>query len=636
MDEEPTSNHGANHLKNRNKKRKSAQKRFLQNAKGFGRKNSFGRGAELEQDEYNYFVEILEALGTIASDNGEERSTMANNVYEQARGKEIKVSSNQLSSRVLENLLGFTDEGTLEHVIEVFGENFRVLCCDRFASHVLQKALLVAMVRCVAGLQVEVEQDDGAVVAHKKQKSDVGRELEYNLKEEFGEGHRKICGKFVKKVAKFLLNNLEEFVWDSFGNYVIRQCVLNLAGILELKTGKGEAVEVKKLTVPEKWTKLINDFSSRLLAWPQFAEFPYNEFTSVLLQNLLTALERSEDKYQLELINEKLMSESLLLEVKEQDDNEEGQEDHSNLPKVFQQDSSIRLLEAMLAVADAEFLKDQLYKKLFQGKIVELSKLRGTNFAVQKLLDNISDKHILEHIFSEFDGGLEEILQLGHTGVVASLAKACARLSCQQGKFIKLLLDGLHCSETGGDKLLTSVLKLMPPEVVAKQESAQIHIHGSIILQSVLDFNKPIKLVSAILDTKSDQLAKIFTDPKGSFVVNAFIRSKFVGEKSREKLIRHMEGCYMDLALSSHGSRVLELLYEAAGPALKESIVKELSERIAQLNSKPWGAIINRKLLVETYRNNPTQWKNAKASSGDKVGRMFDKLIDGGGGKKRK
>lgn len=638
MEAEVATDRGANHAKNRNKKRKSAQKRFLQNAKGFGRKNSFGRGAELEQDEYNYFVEILEALGNVG-DDGEERSTMANNVYEQAKGKEIKVASNQLSSRVLENLLGFTDEGTLEHVMEVFGENFRVVCCDRFASHVLQKGLLVAMVRCVAGLQAELEGEDAGT---KKQKSEVGRELEYNLKEEFGEGHRKVCGKFVKKVAKFLLNNLEEFVWDSYGNYVIRQCVLNLAGVVEIKAGKGEAVEVRKLTVPEKWMKLINEFSGRLLAWPQFADFPYNEFTSVLLQNLLTALERSEDKYQLQLIGDKLMEESFLLEVEdEKDDESEEPEDALKLPKVFQQDSSVRLLEVLLAVADPEFFKDQLYKKLFQGKIVALSKSRGTNFAVQKLLDNVSDKHILEHIFSELDDGLEEILQLGHTGVVASLAKACARLSCQQGKFIKLLLDGLHSSEVGGDKLLTSVLKLMPPEVVAKQESAQIHIHGSIILQSVLDFNKPIKLVSAILDTKSDQLAKIFTDPKGSFVVNAFVRSKFVGEKSREKLIRHMEGCYMDLALSSHGSRVLELLYEAAGPAQKESIVKELSERVAQLNSKPWGAIINRKLQVDNYRKNPTQWKAASktgvSGSGDKVGRMFDKLIEtGGGGKKRK
>uniref|UniRef100_A0A1Q3EYA6 Putative rna-binding protein n=1 Tax=Culex tarsalis TaxID=7177 RepID=A0A1Q3EYA6_CULTA len=618
---------GANHFKNRNKKKKSAGKRFLQNAKGFGRKNSFGRGAELEQDEYNYFVEILEALTGL--EDADERSTMANNVYEQIREKEIKTSSNQLSSRVLEHLLGFTDEPTLEHLMEVFVDNFRVVCCDKFASHVLQKMLFVAVVRCVGGMQEEEEREEkGGPAAKKVASSELGRELDYNMGQEFGDGHRKVCGKFVKKVAKFLLNNLEDFVWDSFGNYVIRQCILNLAGVAEQKISKGESSVVKRLVVPEKWTKLINEFSLRLLAWPQFAELPYNEFTSVLLQNLLTSLARSEDSYQLAQIGEKLLKESFL---KEEPAAEEGETEAVQLPKVFQHDSSIRLLEVLLSVSSEDFLKDHLYKQLFQGKIVQLSNTRATNFAVQKLLDNVTDKHMLEHIFSELDAGLEEILQQGHTGVVANLAKACNRLSCQQGKFIKLLLDGLHCSDATGEKLLHSVLKLMPPEVLARQETAPIHIHGSVILQAILEFNKPIKLVSAILETKNDALAKIFTDPKGSFTVNAFVRSKFVGEKSREKLIRHLEGCYMDLALSAHGSRALELLYGAASPAQKESIVKELSGRVAQLNSKPWGTIINRKLAVESYRKNPTAWKNGAAATPskavDKVGKLFDKVI---------
>ncbi|XP_053685753.1 nucleolar protein 9 [Sabethes cyaneus] len=623
---------GTNYAKNRNKKRKSAGKRFLQNAKGFGRKNSFGRGAELDQEEYSYFVGILEAITAIGGggEDGteDELCTMANNVYEQIGGKEIKTASNQLSSRVLEHLLGFTDEVTLQHLMTQFGDNFRVVCCDKFASHVLQKLLFVAMLRCVGALQVK---QDGT--AAKKQRSDISREIDYNLAQEFSADHRKLCAKFVKKVAKFLLNNLEEFVWDPFGNYVIRQCILNLAGIAELKIGKGESSEVRKLVVPDKWFKLINEFCSRLLAWPQFGELPFSEFTSALLQSLLASLDRAEDKFQLLQLSEKLLD-SFLPETPPADETEQTEsESTKQLPKVFQQDSSIRLLEALLPVVDSDFLKNQLYKKVFQGNIAALSQSRMANFAIQKLLNNVSDKHVLELIFSELDEGLEEILKLGHTGIVASLAKACSRLACQQGKFVKLLLDALHCSETAGEKLLTSVLKLMPPEVLTEQPSAAINLHGSIILQSVLDFNKPIKMVAAILDTKNDHLAKIFTDPKGSFVANAFVGSKFVGEKSREKLIRHLEGCYMDLALSLHGSHVLELLYDAGSQAQKEAIVRELSERVGQLNSKPWGKIINQKLRVDGYRQNPAQWKNTKLTGQQPA----EKAVDvGRSSKKRK
>ncbi|XP_058456455.1 nucleolar protein 9 [Malaya genurostris] len=600
----------SNYTKNRNKKRKSTNKRFLQNAKGFGRKNSFGRGAELEQDEYNYFLEILETLnGLTGEDVTEERSTMANNVYEQIRNKEIKTSSNQLSSRVLDNLIGFTDEETFQRVMTVFVENFRVMCCDNFASHVLQKTLFVAVLRAAGEKHPE---KDASIGASKKHKSDYSRELEYNLTIEFSSAHRKACGKFLKKVAKFLLNNLEEFVWNSSGNYVIRQCILNLAGIAEVKVGKENTSEAEKITVPDKWFKLINEFCSRLLNWPQFPDLPYKEFTSALLQSILISLNRAEDKFQLKLIGEKLLNDSFLLKSTELEQTEEIMK----LPKVFHTDSSIRLLEILILVAEPEFFKDHLYKRLFQGNALVLSQTRATNFCIQKILDHVSDKHILEQMFSELGTGLEEILQLGHTGVVVSLAKACSRLTCQQGKFIKLLFEALHCSDAGGEKLLASVLQLMPLE---KQTTTttQIHIHGSIVVQNILDFNKPIKLVSAILETKNSHLAKIFTDPKGSFIANAFIDSKFVGEKSRDKLIRHLEGCYMDLALSSHGSRVLELLYEAAGSSPKETIVRELSERIAQLNSKPWGAIVNRKLRVEVYRRNPSQWKSVLKSPGE-------------------
>lgn len=624
--EEPTAEptgpeSGVNHLKNKNKKRKSSQRRFLQNAKGFGRKNSFGRGAELDQEEYSYFVEILEAFN--ANDDNEERVTMANNVYEQVLGKEIKASSNQLSSRVLENLLSFTDETTLERLMQIFVDNFRVVCCDKFASHVLQKMLLIAVIRYVGNIQPETESTQDKP-SKKFSKNNTRNEIAYNFAQSYSEQHVKACGKFVKKVGKFLINNLEEFAWDAFANYVIRQCVSNLAGIAEFKSGKGE-IDIQNFEVPEKWSKLLNEFSDRLLAWPQFVELPYNEYTSVLLQNLVLSLGRSNGSYQINVIGAKLIGECFLIESVPSE--ELNVDEFTNLPKVFQYDCSVRLLEALLTVAEEGLFKEHLYKKLFYGKILLLSKQRTNNFAVQKLIDNVKDKHIMEDIFNELcASGLEEILQLGHTGVVVSLAKACARLACQQGKFMKELLEALHCVDANGEKLVVSILKLMPPEVLVKQENTPIHIHGSIIMQSILEFNKPIKIVSAILETKNERLSKIFTDPKGSFIANAFVKSKFVGEKSREKLIRILEGCYMDLALSAHGSRVLELLYGVADASQKEAIVKELSQRTAQLNSKPWGMIINKKLLVETYRRNPNQWHNT-SNSGNKRSKNFEKLI---------
>lgn len=108
---------------------------------------------------------------------------------------------------------------------------------------------------------------------------------------------------------------------------------------------------------------------------------------------------------------------------------------------------------------------------------------------------------------------------------------------------------------------------------------------------------------------KPQDLSIIFSDPKGSYLVDAFMQSKFIGEKSREKLIKHMEGLYLTLANSKHGSRVFDKLFEAANDNQKESIVTELSERVNQLNGTQSGRIINQKYQVEIYLRNKGQWK---------------------------
>lgn len=52
---------GKNHYKNR-QKRKKKNSRFLRNAKGFAKQGIFGRGTKIEDDHYNYFINILDAM----------------------------------------------------------------------------------------------------------------------------------------------------------------------------------------------------------------------------------------------------------------------------------------------------------------------------------------------------------------------------------------------------------------------------------------------------------------------------------------------------------------------------------------------------------------------------------------------
>lgn len=50
---------GKNSYRNKMRKKK---KKFLANVKGFGKQGNFGRGTHLEQDEWNYYINILDAI----------------------------------------------------------------------------------------------------------------------------------------------------------------------------------------------------------------------------------------------------------------------------------------------------------------------------------------------------------------------------------------------------------------------------------------------------------------------------------------------------------------------------------------------------------------------------------------------
>ncbi|XP_049538785.1 nucleolar protein 9 [Anopheles darlingi] len=663
--EDEQSSVGKQHHKNRAKKRKRAKK-FLHNAKGFGRIGSFGRGEDLDQSQYNYLLSILDSMGK--TEGTEERQLMANNVLGQLEGKEIRTSSNQLGSRVLENLLTYADEETFARLMDTLAEHFRVVCCDSFASHVLQRVLYVAMLRTVAPLQEQPEQEHDEKAAELKESAEKKRKLTaggdergpkdiwpsftYSLQEPYSDEHRRACGAFVERLAKFLVNNLEEFVWNCTANYVVRQCMLHLSGIAEMKVALvgggagtrdsgGDKETVKRLVVPESWSKLLHSFNLHLLEWPQFADLPFGNLTSIVLQTLLQAIANSNDPFQLEQLCTKLHTECFLANLVEANNDEmdesanqytaAGKQEEMKLPQLFHCEGTVRLLEVCLSVASPEFLREKLFAELFRERLKPLALSRACNFAVQKLIDHTADKDTMETIFGELEGSLESILRRGHSGVVLALTNACVRLSCQQGKFIKQLLDALHCGDAGSEKLLTAVLYLMPANVTSAT-APKIHIHGSLILQAILEFNKPIKFVTALLEMNAERLVEILRDPRGSFIANAFVRSRFVGEKSREKMVRHLEGQYGQLALTSHGSRVVELFYEAGNPAQRENIVRELSDSSAQLSGKPWGFILNKRLLIDTYKRDPARWKVAIKSDA-KVERMFDKIV---GGKKRK
>ncbi|KAM3956630.1 nucleolar protein 9 [Aphomia sociella] len=623
---------------NPNKKRvKKKRKNFLANAKKYAKKGQMGRGTRMSEELYQYFVGILEAMKQGIEDN-EERVSLINNVLERTKGEELNIVGNQLGCRVVEILLPYSSAEDLERFIEILSPELRPLCSDNFSSHVIETMLRVTCDRATQHLQINETEEEPK---KKKKKTE----------SKYSEEHIKNCYEFTLKICKYALNNLEDFVWDAYANHILRSALKCLSGITLLPgekpkvnlfretvhTDKGippHQTEMQYKNIPEEFKDLVKEFANRLSSWPQFKDLPYENLTSALLQVLLYAIKNVDKSVTKELIK-KLLNESFAPEdwvsssTDEKknidvDDKDEAEMDigikHVGLPPVFESQSAVRLLEAALFVAKKK-MYTQIYARCFINRLGQLATVPMLNFTVQRLIDNCQVKEEFEPMFEELSSKFNAILASGNTGVLVALAKACLRIKAKQIQFINSLESALATKEEHQKYFAVLCLRLLPGDRVELDKLDKeyfINVHGSVILQCVLEFQRPAKAVTSLMELTPEQLLVIFTDAKGCHVADAFCKSQCVGVKARDKLVWKLKGYYQKLALSQYGSRTFEQVYNAASNEQKIKIMLEISDKSNLLNGSQYGRLVASKLAVDTFKLSQKKWEQTHLKTDNK------------------
>lgn len=363
---------------------------------------------------------------------------LANNVLERTVDEEVTFSCNQLGCRIIEQLLPYASPENLERYIEAFTDQIRILSTDNFSSFVLEQLLCVCCSRATLHLQIEPELDDDETdePATKKDKTEKA-ETEKKDIVTYPQEHIDKCHAFTIKVAKYLLNNLEDFVWDPSANRMLRTSIKCLGGVISApcekpksnlfgnpnpeennKNANKHAMPLVYRQVPAEFKEIVKEHGNRLSQWPQFKDMPYETLTSGLLQMLVFALKNTSKKL-FRVVVKKLLDESFAPDswLNSQDDDKKdvkidlddeyengGDEKEEislkplNLPPVFDSDPAVRLLEAVLHVARSK-LYTQIYAKCFINRLAILSGMPGLNFTVQRLFDNCTVKEEVNIVY---------------------------------------------------------------------------------------------------------------------------------------------------------------------------------------------------------------------------------------------
>ncbi|CAH1738423.1 unnamed protein product [Aphis gossypii] len=551
-------------------KRKPKRMSTYQRAMKFSKRGKFGHGFQIQDEDFQYFLNILK-VSKETFESSDDKCIFVDNVFKQLNGNEVNYCSNQVVSRVVDDLLPSASDQTVLNLIKHFEIDLRPICCDQFASHVLQQLLHVAIYRA------------------------------YKVTNDITETTKENYFNFINKLCKFIINNLEEFIWDTYANHIVRSCIACLCGqpYLCSKTPqqKGESIDINK-----DHKDLLKKYSDCILNIQQFAEMPTNDITSGLLQVLLKSI-ASISKKRYKALVEKIMSECFPSDESSSFD---------NVSWALENNSFSRLLDVIISESPDK-LNKSLYEKYFHNKLANLSIHHNGNFTLQKILSTTVDATKFETMFDEIKGKMSEIISLGYTGVLLELSNACLRLKCKQALFFKTLCESLKCKEETEDGI--TVLILLGLKVADNFDNSckepAINIHGSMIVQNILKFNKPIKMVNNLNNLDTERLVYLLCNVKGSYIGNAYFESAFIGERSREKLIWKLKDYYVTLAKSKSGSRAFDCVWKVADSKQRIMIMNEFLKHESDLISTQFGSIIASKLNLGMFRHKKDEWIKA-------------------------
>ncbi|KAK0625315.1 armadillo-type protein [Bombardia bombarda] len=185
------------------------------NGAGFERE-FFGMLADQEQEYFRHADELLE-LNDFPTP--EERDMFLQNVYREARGKELKLASSQSCSRLMERLILLSSTKQKKHLFDAFAGHFISMVTHMFAGHCCEKLFLQSAPVVTMELAGLVEEE-----------VTVEGEEEEEEEEEDGEATKMSMEALFLATLDEFEGHLSYLLSDRYGSHALRALLAILSG----------------------------------------------------------------------------------------------------------------------------------------------------------------------------------------------------------------------------------------------------------------------------------------------------------------------------------------------------------------------------------------------------------------------
>lgn len=517
----------------------------------------------LDRQELEYLKTIESTLATNAL-LADERQHFIDNVFEEIKGKELKLATNQICSKLLERLILVASDPQLIQILKAFSGHIFKLSMNKYSSHCLETLLRRSA--------KHVEEHPGAQI-------DIDGELN---------SIENLLVMALEEVEK----NIHDMSTNKYSSHVVRLALLILSGLAvdsdtSLRSSKSvaarkftdmEQINLGERVVPTAFSDLGNEMVNVLVKGQDessLRRMALDSLGSPLLQILIRVQAKKSTFSLFDLIFPK---------------GSDNFVDH-----LLDSSTGCHFLEAVIGALPRKKLLS--FYQYFSGKTLKLSQRDHAKYVVASLLkSNLGPR---QEIVSEL---LPEISQLVSSGEFALL---------------NAMLEA--SSEIQRDQIIDGVVK-------AKQDADIFEVTGTaqaLFIETALKHSTSHRAAAVRALTEADDSQKLYslcTNPVQSHIIEALL-NPMVDQVERRKLLNLFVPISVDLACNAYGSHIIDKLAQFSFRLkfVRERIANELVKNEEKVKHSVYGKNVWKNWNLDKYVHKRFEWWNGVKQEEDEL-----------------
>lgn len=568
----------------------------------------------LDRDELEYFKQAEATLSMDAFESTEEKQQFVTNVCEEIKGKELKLVTSQICSKLVERLILECNDRQLKSIFKAFNGVFYNLACHKYASHVLE----TLFVRGAALVEKELlaasfddQPDDEPFIT-------------------------------MENVFLYMLNevkpHLRSMVNHQYASHVLRLLILILASKnLPKTTQNNSTLRSKKSKIARKMIDIKdNEDFDRVHQTPESFKLELKEFLKNLYESFTDNTTSRNDvsptlvtKFR-ELCVDPVASPviQLIIQVEGIFDrersfwrlvfsagDEKDPKEESFVEYLLSDPVGSHFLENVITFARVKSI-ERLYNLYMKDRITRLAQRDTTGaFVVRALLKHMKDKEvkqILSALVPQLSMLLNSNIDFGTSIIEASVRQN----NYLRDEVINQLLEKYYPHASSTKNILESCLLLSSSTLGNTRDDwpTAEERRRSLFLEQLIDYDGKFAniTIESMLALPEGRLLQMCYHGVFSHVVEHVLKPTIVDTIKRKLLLNVLCKDVVNLSCNAYGSHIVDKLWDftAKLTLYKERIASALVKDSEKVKNSSYGRQVWKNWHMEQYLRKRGDWKN--------------------------